>query len=143
MKAVWWLRASSALSLVFALGHSAGASQAWSPPGETDVLRAMAAFHFDTEGVSRTYLDFYLGFGFLLSVYLFLQACVLWQLAAITRQHALLARPLIATFFVAQVGCALLAWKFIFPLPAAFCVLIAVGIGLSLHFARQDGSART
>lgn len=52
MKAPGWLRASSLLSLVFALGHTLGASQSWSPVGGTDVLRAIATFHFNVEGAN-------------------------------------------------------------------------------------------
>ncbi len=139
--ATFWLRASSLLSLLFALGHTMGALKAWSPVGETDVLRAMARFHFDTEGVSRTYLDFYLGFGFLLGVYLFLQAFVLWQLAALARHQARLVRPLIGGFLVALVLCALLAWRYIFPVPAVFCLLIAVCVAVA--FRQASAGART
>ena len=68
------LRIASVISLLFAAGHTLGGSDAWSPLGETEVLKSMRSFRFDVFGVSRTYLDFYLGFGFTLSVYLLLQA---------------------------------------------------------------------
>ena len=68
------LRITSLITLIFAVGHSLGGVDSWSPVGETEVLKAMQTFRFDTGGVSRTYFDFYLGFGFILSVYLLLQA---------------------------------------------------------------------
>jgi hypothetical protein len=89
MKPLIVLRITSIITLLFAAGHSLGGLESWSPVGENEVLKAMQSFRFDAEGVSRTYLDFYLGFGFILSVYLFLQAVLLWQLAALAKTEAL------------------------------------------------------
>ena len=96
MKPFILLRITSVITLIFAIGHSLGGMESWSPMGDTEVLKAMKAFRFNAEGVTRTYFDFYLGFGLILSVYLFLQAVLLWQLAALAktrlgRRHAALA----------------------------------------------------
>jgi ABC-type uncharacterized transport system YnjBCD permease subunit len=45
-----WLRVAAVLSVLLALGHTAGGLQHWSPPGETGVLRSMGSY--------RSYLDF-------------------------------------------------------------------------------------
>ena len=79
MNASLLLRIASVISLVFAAGHSLGGRKYWSPQGKTEVLKAMRTVRFEVFGVSRTYLDFYLGFGLSLSVFLLLQAAVLWQ----------------------------------------------------------------
>ena len=126
------LRAAALATLVFAAGHTFGATQSWSPPGETDVLRAMKSVRFDAEGVSRTYFDFYLGFGFIISIYLFLQAILLWQLGALAENDSVRARPMIASLFLANAASALVAWRFIFPVPTVFSVVIAVCIGVAL-----------
>ena len=81
-----WLRISSIASLLLGVGHTLGGRKSWSPVGENDVLQAMRSVAFDVGGVQRTYLDFYVGFGYTLSAYLFLQAALLWQLAAIAKQ---------------------------------------------------------
>jgi hypothetical protein len=52
------------------------------------VLKAMREARFDTMGVSRSYLDFYLGFGYSLSVAELMLGVLLWQLAERARQHA-------------------------------------------------------
>ena len=62
------LRIASGISLVFTVGHSLGGLQKWSPMGENDVLKAMTAVRFDTMGANRSYLDFFLGFGWSISV---------------------------------------------------------------------------
>ena len=69
MKAPRLLRVTAVIMLLFGVGHTLGGIHSWSPGGETEVLRAMRTFHFDAEGASRTYLDFYRGFGFMLSTY--------------------------------------------------------------------------
>lgn len=140
MTATVFLRVASILSLLFAAGHTLGGRQSWSPAGETEVLQAMRSFRFDAEGVSRTYLEFYLGFGFILSVYLLLQAVVLWQLATLARVEPARLRPLVAAFLLAQVASGVLAWKLIFEIPAVFSALIALSLGAALFASRRARS---
>jgi hypothetical protein len=142
MKPLIVLRITSIITLLFAAGHSLGGLESWSPVGENEVLKAMQSFRFDAEGVSRTYLDFYLGFGFILSVYLFLQAVLLWQLAALAKTEALRIRPLITAFFVASVVSAGLSWRFIFALPAISFAVIAAGLALALFAASRNKDAQ-
>jgi len=111
-----------------------GARKDWSPFGDSDVLKAMRNVRFDFQGVSRTYLDFYVGFGYTLSVFLLLQAVVLWQLATIAKTQAALVRPIVATFALASLASALITWKFIFPVPAAFGAILTVMLALA-YFA--------
>lgn len=49
--------------------------------GPNPLLNAMGATHFAVMGVSRSYLDFYMGFGWALSIAGLSQAFVLWQMA--------------------------------------------------------------
>lgn len=115
----FWLRAASMLSLVLAAGHTAGGMKSWSPTGETEVLRAMRDFKVQVQGAERSYLDFYLGFGWSLSVYLLLQAVLLWQVATLNAASPAGARALIATFVVANALAAVVAGQFIFATPTA------------------------
>jgi hypothetical protein len=130
------LRIASVISLLLAAGHTLGGSDSWSPVGESEVLKAMRTFRFEISGVSRTYLDFYLGFGFILSVYFLLQAILLWQLAAIARTEPLKVRPMIASFALASLACALLSLRFIFPVPVVFSGVLTVVLGLAFFAAR-------
>ena len=87
MKGVIWLRVSAIVSLLFAGGHTLGSRSSWSPVGDNEVLMSMRTVHFNLQGVSRSFLDFYRGFGYSLSVFLVLQGVVLWQLAAVARKQ--------------------------------------------------------
>jgi hypothetical protein len=120
------LRISAVISLVFALGHSLGGLKRWSPMGENDVLKAMETVRFDTMGANRSYLDFFMGFGWSLTVSMLLQSVLLWQLASLARTDAAQVRPMIAAFAVATLAGGIIAWQFIFPVPALFSAALLI-----------------
>jgi hypothetical protein len=126
-------RVASVLSAVFAAGHTLGGlTSSWSPNGPTDVLNAMRTFHFDVSGVSRSYFDFYRGFGFLLTVYLVTQATILWQLGSLARTDRAHARPLAWTLFASSIPIGFLTWIFLFPTPVYFDAALTAVLGWAL-----------
>jgi hypothetical protein len=126
MSAVLLLRIASVVSLLFAIGHTLGGRKKWSPMGQNDVLASMTTVHFDTMGANRSYLDFFLGFGWCLSISLFLQAGVLWQMATLAEPDAARMRPMIALFAVATLATGVIARRFIFAIPALFCAALVL-----------------
>lgn len=136
MTVVLWLRISSIVSLLFAVGHTLGGQKSWSPIGETAVLASMRAYQFTVGGVSRTYLDFYRGFGYCLSVAMLLQAVVLWQLIAMTQTNPASIRPILVTFVVAAVANVILSWVFLFPVPAVFGVVLSICLAMTFLAAK-------
>ena len=125
------LRIASVIALLFAIGHTMGAMESWSPPGETAVLDAMRSFRFDAMGVSRTYSDFYFGFGLIISVFLLLQAGrpVAAHVDRDRRSHS--RSPLDRNVLHRRGPSALLAWKFIFTIPVVFSATISIFLGLA------------
>ena len=130
------LRIASVISLVFMAGHSLGGLRKWSPMGENDVLRAMTAVRFDTMGTNRSYLDFFMGFGWSLSVAMLLQTALLWQLAGLAQSDPARVRPMIAVFALATLASGLIAWRFIFPVPALFSAALAIVLAAAYWAAR-------
>ena len=122
------LRISAVISLLLAIGHSLGGMKRWSPMGENDVLKAMETVRFDTMGVNRSYLDFFLGFGWSLSAAMLLQSVLLWQFASLARSDAAQMRPMIAAFALATLARGPIAWSFIFPLPALFSGALLIAL---------------
>jgi hypothetical protein len=121
------LRIASVISLLFAAGHSRGGLKKWSPMGDNEVLEAMETVRFETMGVSRSYSDFFMGFGWSISVFMLLQTVLLWQIGSLARTNAVQVRPLIAVFALANLASGVIAWRFIFPIPAVFSgVLVLV-----------------
>ena len=131
MKAPILLRVSSIISVLFAAGHTLGGRKSWSPAGDTEVLRAMKTVSYHVMGVDRTFWDFYAGFGLTLSIYLLLQAVLLWQFATIAKDEPRRVRPMVASFFVATIASALIAWKLIFAIPVVFSGVLAVCLALA------------
>ena len=131
-----WLRISAVVSLLFTIGHTMGGLQRWSPMGDNPVLQAMSSVRFETMGVSRSYLDFFMAFGWSLSVTMLMQSVLLWQLASLARTNAASVRPLIAVFALATAASAVIAWRMIFPLPALFAVVLAGCLAVAFAVAR-------
>lgn len=123
-----FLRIASAISLLFMLGHTAGGLQKWSPMGDNAVLKAMTAVHFDAMGANRSYLDFFMGFGWTISVAMLMQTVLLWQMASLAQTNAARARPMIAVIAIATVVSGVIAWRFIFPVPVIFSGALAVAL---------------
>jgi hypothetical protein len=72
MSAKLLLRAASAVMLLLAIGHTLG--NPWTPAQGPDALAVVAAmrdYHFNVMGLERSYFNFYVGFGWMLSAYLF------------------------------------------------------------------------
>jgi hypothetical protein len=131
-----WLRISAIIALLFAVGHTLGGLKYWSPMGDNPVLQAMKATRFNTMGANRSYFDFYMGFGHSLSVAQVMLAILLWQLGSLARTNALGVRPLIAVIALATVVGGVIAWRFIFPVPALFSLALVASLAVAYGAAR-------
>ena len=126
------IRIASVFSLIFAIGHTLGGMKSWSPMGPTEVLSSMQTFRFDVSGVTRSYFDFYRGFGFLLSVYLVTQAVLLWQVGSLARANRAQAKPFVWIFFLSSLPVGVLTWMFLFPVPVYFDAGLTALLGWAL-----------
>ena len=103
---------------------------------EDPVLKAMRATRFDTMGVSRSYLDFYTGFGYSLSVAELMLGVLLWQLATLARANAQGVRPMIVVIALAMLASAVIAWRLIFPMPALLLLTLFACLAVACVVAR-------
>jgi hypothetical protein len=136
MTTTLFLRTASVISLIFTLGHTAGGLRKWSPMGDNEVLRAMTAVRFDTMGANRSYLDFYMGFGWSIAVAMVMQTVLLWQMASLARTDPVSVRPMIAVIALATVASGVIAWRFIFPVPALFSSALVIALAAAFVVAR-------
>ena len=130
------LRIASVISLVFTTGHTMGGLQKWSPMGENEVLKAMTYVRFDIMGANRSYMDFFMGFGWSISVAMLLQTVLLWQMASFAHPEPARVRPMIAVFALATLASGMIAWRFIFPIPALFAGALAIMLVAAYVVAR-------
>ena len=132
-------RIAAVLILLFDLGHTVGFP--WSDPKWGVDLGPMRSSHFNVLGFSRTYWDFYVGFGLFVTVFLLLAAILAWQLGSLPAQ----APPLMRWTAWALAGCfaavTVLGWMYFFIIPivfgAAITVCLVAAAGLSARAAPQ------
>jgi hypothetical protein len=137
MRQVILLRTAAVTELLFALGHLSGGLKQWSPMGGNPVLDEMTSVRFDVMGASRSYLDFYMGFGWSLGVLMLMQAVLLWQLGSMVRTNARQTQAMLAVITIANLVSALLTLDFFFLVPALFSlVLIAVLVAAWIDVSR-------
>jgi hypothetical protein len=136
MKAFHFLRVAAVLTLLYCAGHTIG--MPWTPYTDTEatsVLETMKGHTFDEQGFKGTYWDLYFGFGLIISVYLLLQAVLLWQVASLAKTEATRVRPIVVAFLIAFVVNAALSWKYFFVVPVALAGLTATCLAVALVLA--------
>ncbi len=126
MKAHWFYRIASVLLVLFSAGHTLGFRQVDPRWGIDALVASMKSTHFDAQGFSRTYYDFYAGFGLFVGVLLFFAALACWQLGTVNvaalRSLAFLSWSLVVCFAAVTY----LSWKYFFLAPLIFSVAITV-----------------
>ena len=140
MKTSTYLRIAAVIALLFFAGHTSGIP--WTPgeaAADLAVIESMKADHFQVIGVSRSYWDFYLGFGLIISLFQLAQAIFLWQLGSLAKTEAGRLRPIIAVFFVATVLHGILGLIYFFAIPVVMSALIAICLALAFGSAGKRG----
>jgi hypothetical protein len=143
MKAFHFLRMAAALTLLYCAGHTSG--MPWTPytgAEAASVLEAMKSHNFAEQGFKGTYWDLYIGFGLVISLYLLLQAVVLWQVASLAKADARSVRPIVASFLFAFVINVVVSWKYFFVVPVVLGGLIASCLAIALILAARPQAAQ-
>jgi hypothetical protein len=135
MRTVLFLRIASVLTLIHAVLHTIGGVFGGPAPA------VMKANTFPVMGVTRSYGDFYMGLGLVVSVFLTVEAVVFWQLGSLAKTDALRLRPILATFLIGYLGAAVISWRYFFAAPVITEILIALCLGLAIASARQVAAA--
>jgi hypothetical protein len=124
MKASMFYRIAAVLLLLFEAGHTSGFP--WSDPQWGVELGSMRSTHFHIMGFSRTYWDFYVGFGLFVSVFLLLAVVLAWQLGGLPPESLALMRGTAWTFALCFAAITVLAWKYFFILPIIFSIAVTL-----------------
>ncbi len=119
-------RISAVLLLLFAAGHTLGFRQNVPEWGADAVTGLMRSVHFDAQGFTRTYWDFFSAFGLLFSVFLLFSAVLAWLLAALPAETLARVRGIAWALAVCFVAVTALTWRYAFTTPLVFSTLITV-----------------
>jgi hypothetical protein len=131
MSARAFMRSAATFTLLLALGHSLG--HPWTPANSAQgaaIVSAMQSYQFDATGMSRSYYDFYEGFGWIIAAYLFGHAVLFWLVGGAAASET--SRPVVAVLFLEALVVTALSWKFLFLIPVALSGLIAASLGGAL-----------
>lgn len=136
------LRIAAVIYALFTLGHTMGAmlGDTRRGPRQAELFAAMRTYTFDVQGVSRSYWDFYRGFGFMVSVLLAFTAVLCWVLGDMSRAHPREARQVLIVLAGAM---ALTTWFSFVDFFAAPMIFSAVALFILMTAILALGRAST
>ena len=126
MKARILYRISAVVLVLFAAGHTFGFRQN-NPEWRADaVLELMRSVHFDAQGFTRTYWDFFSAFGFFFSVFLLFSAVLAWLLGGLPAETLARVRSIPWALALCFAAITVVCWRYAFTTPIVFSTLITV-----------------
>jgi hypothetical protein len=141
MKPVICLRIASVLTFVHSVLHTIGGVFGKPATGVATTVAAAMRSPFQVFGVTRSYSDFYMGMGLGLTIFLTMDALLLWLLASIAKEDASRLRPLMAVFALGYLAFAFNSYTFFFPLPVVTELLIVASLVAAIVTASRDQPA--
>jgi len=126
MKASLFYRIASVLLLLFAAGHTFGFRQNIPEWGADAVLGLMRSVHFDAQGFTRTYWDFFSAFGLFFSVFLLFAAALAWLLGGLPAETLAGVRSIAWALAICFVAVTALSWRYAFTTPIVFSAMITM-----------------
>ena len=138
MRSSMFYRIAAVLLLLFDAGHTSGFP--WSDPKWGVDLGSMRSTHFYIMGFSRTYWDFYVGFGLFVSVLLLLAVVLAWQLSGLPPESLALMRATAWAFALCFAAITVVSWRYLFILPIAFSIVITLCLTAAAWLAAKQVS---
>jgi hypothetical protein len=126
MKASISYRIAALLLLLFAVGHLLGFREPDPQWGVDALVASMQSIHFDVMGSSRTYWDLFLGAGYCVGLFYLFAALLAWQLGGLPAGGRAAMRATTWGFALCFAAIAVLSWRYLFIIPLAFSILIAL-----------------
>jgi hypothetical protein len=126
VKASMFYRIAAVLLLLFALGHTLGFRQSDPAWGVDALLGSMRSIHFDAQGFTRTYWDFFSAFGLFFSVFLLFAAVLPWLLGGLPAETLARVRSIAWALAICFVAVTALSWRYAFTTPIVFSTLITL-----------------
>lgn len=133
MRQVILLRIIAGLICLFGLLHTLGAP--WAPTkglAEQAVVTAMQDVHFDVTGTTRSFWEFYQGFGYAVPIFMILAGLLLALLAQDAKREAADLRLKIALYLAAFLVNDYVLWRYLFLVPVIFSAVITALLAAAL-----------
>jgi len=101
----------------------------------------MKSTHFNIQGFSRSYWDFFVGFGFFVTVFLLFAAALAWQLGGVAAETLARLRLIAWAFALCFVAITVLSWRYFFAIPLVLSFLITVCLILAAWLAMKSSKS--
>jgi hypothetical protein len=141
MKATIFYRIAAVLLLLFAVGHTLGFRQSDPAWGVDALLDSMRSIHFDVQGFNRTYWDLFEAAGFSVGVFYVFAAILAWQLGGLPAANLALMRGTAWAFALCFAAITVVSWRYLFVLPIAFSIVIALCLTAAAGLSARQVSA--
>jgi len=142
MKPVLFLRMASVVTFVHAALHTVNMLFGKPEPGPQQIaIAAMKSNQFLLMGMTRSFWDFYLGFGFATSILLLAESIVFWQLSSLAKTGAARLRWILATFTIGYLALTANSFAYFFAPPVATELVIAMCLALAVLTSRPAAKA--
>jgi hypothetical protein len=144
MRTAGVLRIAAILALVQGVAHTALFLTAKPGHGaeEAAVISAMQSHRFLFSGLSRSYWDFYYGYGLLAALVVFVEVALFWMLASVAREAPARTRPFIALFILYNIAHAAILARYFFPLPIVMDGLVTIALIWALVISGTSQTSR-
>jgi hypothetical protein len=126
MKASLLYRIAAVLLVLFAIGHTLGFRQTNPAWGVGALIESMRSIHFDAQGFSRTYWDFFSAFGLFFTVFLLFAAVMAWQLGGLPAEIFARMRGTAWALAISFAAVTTLSVKYAFTIPIVFSSVITM-----------------
>lgn len=142
MKASTLYRIAAVVILLFDIGHTIGFLQHDPSWGVDSLLASMKSTHFNIQGFTRSYWEFFVGFGLFVTVFLLFAAVVSWQLGSLPAETLARLRGIRWALAVCFVALTFLSFRYFFFLPLVFSALIAVCLIVAASLQVKPSAAK-
>lgn len=120
------IRSAAYLMVLYCLGHTLGAlvSTPHFSEASNQVVAEMKSVRVPVQGFERRWWDFYLGFGYHVSIFFLLTAALAWFIGGLPAGLQRRCAPVSWALLLAYVGTTVLACSFFFVTPILFSIVI-------------------
>src|SRR5260370_2376560 len=99
----------------------------------------MRFVHFDAEGFTRSYWDFFSPFGLFFCVFLLFAAVLAWLLGGLPAETLARVRSIAWALAICFVAVTALSWRYAFTTPSVFSTLITVCLIAAAWLSAKTG----
>jgi hypothetical protein len=130
-------RTASVLLVLFALGHQLGFRRTQPDWHADGVVGAMRATKFVVNGFTRSYWDFFSGFGFFVTAFLLFAALLAWQLGGLSKDQLRSLSVVTWGLAVCLAVVTVLSWRYFFVVPGVLTIVVTLCLALAAWLAAR------